>query len=190
MPLGDMPRVFCGLKKADTGEQIMRPPFATAYLTADTEEIKKYERYRGRIGVSWRGAQGHYKAKDFAALAGEKALSLQYDQSALEPVEQPELDLKQDFEGLLGLLANLDKVITVSTTVAHLASAMGKKVEVILAPMNGRHRNLLPFRWGRGHGQPSSWYPSSRVFSGMSEYLAMNRKELNERSDEFSQARL
>ena len=190
MPLGDMPRVFCSLKKADTGEQMMQPPFAAGYLTADPEQVKKYENYQGRVGLSWRGAQGHYKAREFVSLAGQKAISLQYDQSPLEQVERPDIDLKEDFEGLLGLLANLEKVITVSTTVAHLASAMGKNVEVILAPMNGRHRNLLPFRWGRGHGQPSSWYPSSRVFSGMSEYLAMNRKELNERSDEFSQAML
>lgn len=182
MPLGDLPRVFCRLKG-------VRPPFAVNYLTADPEQARKYENYKGRIGLSWRGAQGHYKAKDFASLAGQKALSLQYDQSALEPVERPALDLREDFEGLLGLLSNVEKVITVSTTVAHLACALGVKTELILAPLNGRHRNLLPFRWGQGHGKPSSWYPSSVVYSGLNEYLAMNRR-VNERSHQLSQARV
>jgi len=187
MPLGDMPRVFCGVKLASTGEQIMAPPFSRNYLAADPLEVKKYERYKGRVGISWRGAQGHYKVREFREIAGAGALSLQYDQSPLEQVEKPDIDLRGDIEGVLGLLANLEKVITVSTTVAHFASAMGVRAEVILAPFNGRHKNILPFRWGRGFGKPSCWYPNSRVYSGLSEYRAMNRKELNEHRNVVSQ---
>lgn len=165
IPLGDLPRVFCRLKD-------VRPPFAVNYIEPDPEQVKKYEQYKGRTGISWRGAQGFYKARDFKGLAGSP-LSLQYDQSALEQVERPQLDLKEDFEGLLRLLANLKEVFTVSTTVAHLASAMGVPTTVILAPMNGRHRNMLPWKWSLLPRSP--WYPSTRVFASLKEYLARQR---------------
>lgn len=165
IPLGDLPRVFCRLKD-------VRPPFAVNYITADPEEVKKYEKYKGRTGISWRGAQGFYRAKEFASLV-DNPLSLQYDQSRLEQVEAPEINLKEDFEGVLGLLANLKEVFTVSTTVAHLASAMGVPTTVILAPMNGRHRNMLPFKWSLLPRSP--WYPSTRVFPSLREYLARLR---------------
>jgi hypothetical protein len=184
MPLADLPKCFCTMRRVDNGERFTDPPFASEYIVADPLQVKKYEEYKGRIGISWRGAQGHYKAREFA-----KALSLQYDQSPLERVVRPQLDLKDDLEGVLGLLANLERVVTVSTTVAHLASAMGKPVDVILAPMNGRHKNALPFRWGLGGGKASHWYPSSRVYSGLNEYMSMTRRK-NERRNELSQARV
>lgn len=162
MASGDLPRVLCRLKD-------VRPPFAVNYIQPDPEQVKKYERYKGRVGISWRGAQGHYKAGEFQKLAGDKALSLQYDQSPLEKVEKPEgLDLREDFEGVLGLLANLEKIITVSTTVAHLAFASGVAGDLILAPKNGRHQNILNWKYGLNRKTP--WYPSANVYQALSEY--------------------
>lgn len=167
--LGDIPRYICRLSTRYEG---VRPPFAVKYLQADPEQVKRYERYRGRNGISWRGAQGFYKAKEFSKVT-ENPLSLQYDQSPLEAVERPEIDLKDDFEGLLGLLANLKSVTTVSTTVAHMASAMGVDTTVILAPYNGRHKNFFNWKWSLLKRSP--WYPNTRVYQSLNEFLAERR---------------
>jgi ADP-heptose:LPS heptosyltransferase len=61
-----------------------------------------------------------------------------------------------DFAETAGLVENLDLVISVDTSVAHLAGAMGKRVWV-----------LLPFvpdwRWMLGRDD-SLWYPTMRLF--------------------------
>lgn len=162
IPLGDLPRVFCRLKG-------VAPPFAVNYITADPEQVRRYSGYAGRIGISWRGAQGFYTARDFSEVC-ERPLSLQYDQSPLESVERPDIDLRDDFEGILGLLSNLSHVYTVSTTVAHMASALGVPTTVIIAPLNGRHKNILNWKWSLLPRSP--WYPGTRVYQSLGEYLA------------------
>jgi tetratricopeptide (TPR) repeat protein len=61
-----------------------------------------------------------------------------------------------DFADTAAAIAQLDLVITVDTSVAHLAGAMGKAVWV-----------LLPFapdwRWGLNHAE-SKWYPTLKLF--------------------------
>jgi ADP-heptose:LPS heptosyltransferase len=61
-----------------------------------------------------------------------------------------------DFAETAGLIENLDLVISVDTSVAHLAGAMGKRVWV-----------MLPFapdwRWLRER-EDSPWYPTMRLF--------------------------
>jgi len=133
-----------------------------AYITAAPEQIERFKDLRGRIGISWRGAQGEV---DWQRMAKEfpNAVSLQYDQSWDEDVERPKVDLKNDVEGILGVLANLDRVVTVSTTVAHFAAAMGVETEVRLAKIgSGRRSHLIPFKWvNRAHPHESLWYPKT-----------------------------
>jgi hypothetical protein len=61
-----------------------------------------------------------------------------------------------DFADTAAVLALVDLVITVDTSVAHLAGAMGRPVWI-----------LLPFspdwRWTL-EGESSRWYPSARLF--------------------------
>ena len=61
-----------------------------------------------------------------------------------------------DFADTAAAIANLDLVVTVDTSVAHLAGAMGKAVWT-----------LLPFmpdwRWMLDR-EDSPWYPSMRLF--------------------------
>lgn len=71
----------------------------------------------------------------------------------------PAVDLTEDigdFADLAALIANLDVVISVDTSVAHLAGAIGKPTWV-----------LLPFapdwRWQSGRND-SPWYPTMRLF--------------------------
>ena len=61
-----------------------------------------------------------------------------------------------DFSDTAGLIENLDLVITVDTSVAHLAGAMGKKVWIL-------NRYDTCWRWLLDRSD-SPWYPSATVF--------------------------
>jgi ADP-heptose:LPS heptosyltransferase len=67
----------------------------------------------------------------------------------------PSADLR-DFSDTAALISALDLVITVDTSVAHLAGALGKPCWVMLpfAP---------DFRWMMDR-KDSPWYPSMRLF--------------------------
>ena len=66
------------------------------------------------------------------------------------------LDAESDFASTAALVDALDAVVTVDTSIAHLAGALGKPVFV-----------LLPFapdwRWGIA-GDRTPWYPTMRLF--------------------------
>jgi hypothetical protein len=62
----------------------------------------------------------------------------------------------RDFSDTAALLDLMDLVITIDTSVAHLAGAMGKPVWILL-PYNADWRWLLDRR-------DSPWYPSARLF--------------------------
>lgn len=61
-----------------------------------------------------------------------------------------------DFSDTAGLIANLDLVITVDTSTAHLSAAMGKPTWIL-----NRFNNC--WRW-MSQGSESEWYPSVRLF--------------------------
>ena len=61
-----------------------------------------------------------------------------------------------DFSDTAALLDLMDLVITIDTSIAHLAGAMGKPVWILL-PYNANWRWLL----GRND---SPWYPGARLF--------------------------
>jgi hypothetical protein len=133
--------------------------------------VDRYRDFRGRVGISWRGAQGSYQLEQFKNLVPD-AFGLQYDLAWDEEIEVPDLDLRDDMEGLCGLLMNLERVVTVSTSVAHFAAALGVKTDVILAPLNGIRKNLLPFKWWNEKDQGKTWWygPHVRVFRNLDEY--------------------
>lgn len=62
----------------------------------------------------------------------------------------------RDFDDTAALIAELDLVITVDTSVAHLAGALGKSVWILL-------RDNGDWRW-LDSGEATSWYPSATLF--------------------------
>jgi hypothetical protein len=61
-----------------------------------------------------------------------------------------------DFAQTAGLIANLDLVISVDTSVAHLAGAMGKRLWLMLS-------QPADWRWLQA-GDDTPWYPSATLF--------------------------
>lgn len=162
-PLGDLLRNF----RRSLGAFKRHP-----YLQAKPEEVEKHKAYKGRVGISWRGAQGSYQIEEFKKVS-EEPLGLQYDLGWDEEIETPEIDLRNDIEGLMGILMNLERLVTVSTSLAHFAGALGVKTDVILAPLNGIRKNLLPFKWWceKTRGK-TPWYGDHvRVFQSLDAYL-------------------
>ena len=132
-------------------------------------------RQRGahRVGLLWAGSAVHKGDKQrsialsqFAPLGtveGVKFYSLQKGKAAEQLASSPPGLLVHDHTHLLGdfaetaaLIANLDLVITVDTSVAHLAGAMGKPVWVLL-PFDPDWRWML-------EREDSPWYPTMRLF--------------------------
>ncbi len=124
-----------------------------------------------KIGLAWAGAGIHSNDRNrsttlnsFAPLAEIEDVayfSLQKGEAAKQPPPEglaisdftSELN---DFADTAALIENLDLVITVDTSVAHLAGAMGKPVWVLL-PMNP------DWRWMYDRAD-SPWYPTMRLF--------------------------
>ena len=126
--------------------------------------------WAGDTQPTWRGfrvlshVQRRCPAEKFNGLAGipgVSLISLQMGAAAkeLESLNLQALDLSSqiaDYADTAAIVANLDLVISVDTSVAHLAGAMGKPVWTLL------HYDSIFFFWDREDS--SSWYPSARVF--------------------------
>ncbi|QGZ59629.1 tetratricopeptide repeat protein [Paraburkholderia acidiphila] len=74
--------------------------------------------------------------------------------AALRPFDP--MDDVRDFADTAAIVANLDLVITVDTSMAHLAGALGKPVWVL-------SRFAACWRW-LGDREDSPWYPTARLF--------------------------
>lgn len=66
------------------------------------------------------------------------------------------MELAESFDETAALIQNLDLVITVDTSIAHLAGGLGKPVWLLLG-------DDPDWRW-LDSGQESPWYPSMRIF--------------------------
>ncbi len=167
-PLMSLPRIF--------GVAAERIPGRVPYLEAPAEARRKAERIDGacaglRVGLCWSGNPGQTDDRNrsiplerltsLLEIPGVRWFSLQIGEAArqLEPFRGRVIDLAPETDDMADTAAQierLDLVLTVDTSVAHLAGAMGKPVWI-----------LLPFvpdwRWGL-HRADSPWYPSARLF--------------------------
>ena len=127
---------------------------------------------RLRIGIVWAGRPTHgddwnrsmpaYLLTPLLQIPDIEFISLQKGDVAPR-IGRPPPDLMfdagnkcKDFGDTAAIIAQLDLVIGVDTSVAHLAAAMGKPTWVMLP--------LIPdFRW-RLDGESSPWYPNLNLF--------------------------
>jgi tetratricopeptide (TPR) repeat protein len=152
-------------------------PADTPYIHADAELSKNWQRRMAgagqsvlKIGLCWAGRPTHpddhhrsIRLAEMMALAQFPNIhwfSLQKGPRAAGVADEFPLtdwtaDLS-DFADTAALIANLDLVLTVDTSVAHLAGAMGKPTWVLL-PYAPDWRWLL-------ERSDSPWYPTARLF--------------------------
>lgn len=146
-------------------------------LHADTEAAQLWRaRLPGngiRVGIAWRGSPGHKRDRcrsmgpaafaDFLDQPGIAIVSLQKDGRADElealPAGRPLYDSGPDlgdFADTAALIAALDLVISVDTSVLHLAAALG-------VPCWGLIDHAGDWRWLTDR-RDTPWYPSLRLF--------------------------
>jgi len=159
------------------GTTLATIPATTPYLFADPQRHERFAPLLAgdglRVGVVWRGNPLHSNDADRSlpgletlaplwAIAGVRFFSLQKSPLALPPfpADQPLLDLGPqlgDFADTAAALAGLDLLVTVDTSAAHLAGALGVPCWVLLPAYKS------DWRWQKGR-RDSPWYPSLRLF--------------------------
>jgi hypothetical protein len=175
-PLMSLPRAF-----GTTPDTV---PCAQSYLTADPELSAMWEAKLAalpgpRVGLAWAGSarawMPHAVAIDhrrsarladmapLAEVAGCSFVSLQLGPPAAQLRTPPPglvvhdfTDRLHDFAETAALVANLDLVITVDTSMVHLAGALGRPVWLL-------NRYDTCWRWLLERDD-SPWYPSLRQF--------------------------
>ena len=164
-PLSSLPGAL-GITAADL-------PGPIPYVAADSRRQARWARrlannVRRRIGICWAGRPNHpndrYRSVPFDILrrylpADANVFSLQKGEAAGAIAGSNVIDLSarlHDFAETAAVIAQLDLVVSVDTSLAHLAGAMGKPVHVLLP-------YVPDWRWGRTVDS-SPWYPSARLF--------------------------
>jgi ADP-heptose:LPS heptosyltransferase len=159
------------------GTTLQNIPSEQRYILADDRlreawDIRLPPRTKPRIGIVWSGSTKHKNDRnrsiDLSALA--PLFSVDAHWIALQKeLRHGNSDLLQefhkisfygdelkDFADTAAVIDLLDLVITVDTSVAHLAGAMGKPVWILL-PYNS------DWRW-LSDRDDSPWYPTARLF--------------------------
>ncbi|MDE2402489.1 MAG: tetratricopeptide repeat protein [Burkholderiales bacterium] len=152
-------------------------PASTPYLRADAQLIQTWgerlgEKKQPRIGLVWSGNSAHrndhHRSMPLATVLsalpqGVQLFCLQKD---IRPSDAALLNAPggvvhlpealQTFDATAALIEHMDLVISVDTSVAHLAGALGKPTWILLSRMPD-------WRWLLDR-QDSPWYSSARLF--------------------------
>ena len=170
-PLLSLPKVF--RTKLET------IPNAIPYLSAAAVKVQAWEdrlgrRSKPRIGLVWAGTNDYAVDRDRSLtfeqlvplldVAGCDFFSLQKGDEAVRQLRDSAwcdrvvdfTDEIDDFYDTAALTENLDLVVSVDTSVLHLAGALGKPVWLM-------NRYNTCWRWLRDRDD-SPWYPSLRLF--------------------------
>ncbi|MDE1995674.1 MAG: tetratricopeptide repeat protein [Rhizobiaceae bacterium] len=165
-PLMSLPYVF--------GTEVGTIPASMPYLTAPTDRKSWTQRIPARldcrVGLAWQGQKDHRRDRDrsmpasalapLAAVADVSFYSLH--KQPLESTIPGVLDIADlsdrldDFGDTAAAIDRLDLVITVDTSIAHLAGALGKPVWLLLS-------HTPDWRWLLNRSD-SPWYPTARLF--------------------------
>jgi tetratricopeptide (TPR) repeat protein len=169
-PLSSLPLAF--------GTRLDSIPAATPYLPAPTaDRVRAWEarlgpRRRPRVGLVWSGNPKHDNDRNRSIPLHVLARILDVDATFISLQKDPRpndratllertdiVDLTADltdFAETAALVSCLDLVISVDTSVAHLAAALGRATWILL-PFTPDYRWLLD-------RDDSPWYPTVRLF--------------------------
>lgn len=174
IPCGDLPALF-----RRTANDF---PNHTGYLKADPDKVIAWRARLARelgpglkVGLSWRGGTDRTRSKarsvplshwrDVLTTPGAQFINLQYGdyqaqrQELMSLHQVPIQDFPEaiaDYDETAALVSALDVVVTVCTSIVHLAGALGRPVWVLTPHSPG-------WRY-TAHGNSLPWYPSSRIF--------------------------
>lgn len=159
------------------GTRLETIPARAHYLAADPLRVARWrellgEKKKPRVGLAWAGNPDHVRdafrslplavLTPLLALQGIEWISLQKGaaaaQMAMLPPECALRDIGKDsrnFADLAALISELDLVITVDTSVVHVAGALGRPTLLLLDTGHD-------WRWMQ-HRSDSPWYPSVRL---------------------------
>lgn len=168
------------------------------YIVADAKKAEQFasklDTKKRKIGLVWSGNKQYLgdvlRSIDHKLFGALKNPSVQFVslQKECEPLEletlKNQLDILdfsaelEDFSDTAALISSLDMVISVDTSVAHLAATMGKPTWILL-PL------AADWRWGTS-GETTPWYESVKLLrKGMdeewSDVLAKVANSLNDK---------
>ena len=165
----------------ETRRSLNEFPAHVGYLAADPDRVAvlraRYNNGRPLVGLSWtspRGFQGPDKSIPLALWApvfetlDARFVSLQYEADEAEVndarvrfevdiVTDRDLDIFGDVDLHAAQIAAMDRVISISSIVAHLAGALGRPVDML-------YPSEIALLWYWFDGRTDSpWYPSMRI---------------------------
>jgi Flp pilus assembly protein TadD len=168
-PLLSLPLAF--------GTELASIPASDAYLAAAPARVAHWSVHMPptagvRVALSWSGSQTHRSDRQrsiaaamlapLIAVPGVQLVGVQKDLRDNDRAFLAETAVLnfgrhlRDFSDTAAVLAMCDLVITVDTSVAHLAGALGRPTWVLL-------QHAPDFRWLLGR-EDSPWYPTVRLF--------------------------
>lgn len=145
-------------------------PNKTPYLKAEEKLVRKFKEIikgKFKVGICWRGNPNQEndknrsipfdKFKQLIQIQGISFFSLQKDKRDEQISGATDLSFyMNDFTDTAAILENLDLIISVDTSISHLAGALNKPVWTLLSKIPD-WRYLLD-------RNDSIWYPSMRLF--------------------------
>ena len=133
-----------------------------------TEWLKQFGD-KEKIGIAWYSRHGWVNPADLVTSKDAVYFDLQYDYEGKQSFgEKVPFDTKTDLENLFAFVAALDRVVTVTQTLAHVCGSQGKVCDAIIPPKNGE---VSWFNWynschvlGNSETWPHLLYSSVTVY--------------------------
>ena len=166
VPAGNVPKLY-----RHSAEDFPQEP---GFLQPDPYQVKAWRAWLSQWdppwkGVSWTGRQGTVEG-----LRRREFFSLQYGEEP-GPCRRVPIDMKWSIDEVFNFMAALDRVVTTTNAVAHMAGALGCPTDVVLPPAiyateeNGWFNNLVQPFFPKDR---NDFYPSFRMWRNFNEWKA------------------